>query len=274
MFDAQHVGILALALVIDTEPHTATDLLTLLHLVAGVLQRAYLEHVGVVPAFFERRVREDEAHGAIPAQQFLLILHNEVETAFLILALIGPGVNAVTFLVDGEIAVVYVVGRVLRIAQETDVPDISERGSKLLQHPVVFLFEHFRKLPFPAVALVVKAVTVHVVDEKQRQYLDSQREELALALQMRPDGLAYLVTAHDVVIGCARHISLVKGQPVEKMDGVRKAVDALYEVVVLILVKSAALCAEVVPLAQHLHHLSCVRGRLTVEADACHRAAL
>ena len=77
----QNIDILVLnplSILIDAQAQTASDLLS-----AGkggflIDQRADLEHIGVIPAFFERRMREDKPQRTFKAEQPFLIAHNGV----------------------------------------------------------------------------------------------------------------------------------------------------------------------------------------------------
>ena len=168
----------------------------------------------------------------------------------------------------------YVVGTVARVGKETCVFAVGERGHQFLHGTHILLLKHLGELALPAVALVVDAVAVHMVDEEERQHLDALGEELALALQMGLDGLAYLVAAHDAVVGSPNDVALVQRESIEQMHGARQSVDALNDVVVLVFVQSAALCQQVVAVAHHLHRLPHAVGGLLVETDACHGVAL
>ena len=168
----------------------------------------------------------------------------------------------------------YVVGTVARVGKETCVLAVGERGHKFLHGARVFLLKHLGELALPAVALVVDAVAVNMVDEEERQHLDALGEELALVLQVGLDGFAYLVAAHDVVVGSPHHVALVQRQSVEQMHGARQSVDAFNDVVVPVLVQSAALGQQVVAVAHHFHRLAHAVGGLLVETDACHGIAL
>ena len=52
----QHIGILPLAILVHTQAHATSHLLPLLCLVVRVLQRAYLEHIRIVPTLLQGRV--------------------------------------------------------------------------------------------------------------------------------------------------------------------------------------------------------------------------
>ena len=76
---AQNMDVLSIAVLIDTQPQPASDLLSLLRgTAAAVFQRTDLEHIGIVPALAECRVRKDKPHGIFKGEQSFLVLHNEI----------------------------------------------------------------------------------------------------------------------------------------------------------------------------------------------------
>src|SRR5260221_7678793 len=68
----------SLASAVHRQAHPSADLLALLDLGNGLVQRTDLEHVGIVPALTERGVREDEGHWLIERQQALFFSQNEI----------------------------------------------------------------------------------------------------------------------------------------------------------------------------------------------------
>ena len=78
----QHIGVLTLTVFVHAKTHTTPHFLTLIGLIGTVLQRANLEHIGVIPPFFQSRVREDETCRFFKTQQPLLVLHNQVVGTF------------------------------------------------------------------------------------------------------------------------------------------------------------------------------------------------
>ena len=106
---SQYVHILTLTVLIDTKTHTTTHFLTFLRLIVGVLQRAYLEHVGIVPALFQSRVREDEAHRLRERKQTFFVLHDKVKGTFFVLAFLVFGFYYLAFLVHREISLMNLI---------------------------------------------------------------------------------------------------------------------------------------------------------------------
>ena len=66
------------AVLIDAEPQPATDFLPLRRIAVGMLQRADLEHVRIVPPFAQGGVGEDEPRRLLKGQQPFLVLQNQV----------------------------------------------------------------------------------------------------------------------------------------------------------------------------------------------------
>ncbi|VOG54146.1 Uncharacterised protein [Streptococcus pneumoniae] len=67
-----------LAVLVDGEAQSAADLLPARGGVVALLEHAHHEHVGVVPALAQRRVRPDEPHRLLEGQQPLLVLEDQV----------------------------------------------------------------------------------------------------------------------------------------------------------------------------------------------------
>ena len=68
----------ALAGLVDAEAEAAPEGLAALGLGVHVAQGADLEDVGIVPAFAEGGVGENELEGGVEAEEFFLFLHDEV----------------------------------------------------------------------------------------------------------------------------------------------------------------------------------------------------
>ncbi len=106
----QLLGIHALARLVHAKTQTAAHLLALAHIAGTLLQRANLEHIGIIPALPQRRVRENETHRRtlrVPIQKQLLILHDEIVSIHIIgggLLALHRGVHHLPLLIDGEIA--------------------------------------------------------------------------------------------------------------------------------------------------------------------------
>ena len=69
---------LALALLVHRQAHPAPDLLALFYVRDGLVQRADLEDIGVVPALPQGRMGEDESHRLVEGQQALLGVHDQL----------------------------------------------------------------------------------------------------------------------------------------------------------------------------------------------------
>ena len=75
---AQAFRIHANALLVNADTQSTAYLLAFCCRAAGMAQRTYLEHIGVVPSFTQSRVREDETCRLIEAQQPFLVFQNQV----------------------------------------------------------------------------------------------------------------------------------------------------------------------------------------------------
>ena len=71
------------ALLVNGNAKTTTNLLTFFNHRGGFVQGANLEHIGVIPAFFQRRVGEQKLQFAVQAQQPFLLFHDQVVGAFI-----------------------------------------------------------------------------------------------------------------------------------------------------------------------------------------------
>ena len=102
----------AQAVLVHRQAQAAADLLPLLHGAAGLVERADLEDVGVVPALAQRRVAEDEAQRLVQGEQALLVLHDQVVDLVVGLR-VAARVLEHALLVLGEVAVVEPLDRLL-----------------------------------------------------------------------------------------------------------------------------------------------------------------
>ena len=99
-------GILSVPLLVHADAHPAADLLPPASGAVGVLEGAYLEHVGIVPSLGQGGVREDEADGIALAEQQLLVLQDQVIGADVLGTLLSPldlAVDGTALLVDAEV---------------------------------------------------------------------------------------------------------------------------------------------------------------------------
>ena len=95
---------------VDRYAQSAPHLLPARNGVVAVLQRADHEHIGIVPALAQRRVREDEAHRLFEFKKLLLVSEDQVIRVHIICFggfLAGLWIDKVlVFLVDGKITLV------------------------------------------------------------------------------------------------------------------------------------------------------------------------
>ena len=213
---SQQSGVLAVAFLVDGQAHAAADLLALARLRAGLLERAYLEDVRVVPALAQRRVAENEAHGLIERKQALLIAQDQVigtlrvvvvdaDTVLALRLLLGFRLDGVALLVHREVAGVHRArlesSEVLRVGGVEDVV-LRRVLQSVGDDGLVLLFENLAVAHGFAVAGEV-AVLRDLVDEEKAQALDAAAKQRLLLLQVAQDRLTYLYALHVVGGGVA-----------------------------------------------------------------------
>ena len=235
----EELGVLAHAVLVNAEAHSAADLLTLGGLRPRLLERADLEDVGVVPALAQGRVAEDEPHGLVEREQPLLVLEDEVVAAPGVIVvdadalrrlglLLALGLDRVALLVDGEVPVVDLVRRVApQVLQVARVREVVRRG---VREPIrngggILLLEDLPVADGRAVAGHV-AVLRDLVDEEEREALDAATEERLLLLEVAPDGLAYLHALHVLEGGVVVDGALLDLHAIEEADVAGTAVHA------------------------------------------------
>ena len=196
-----------LTILIDAQAQATANGLAALALGLNVTQGANLEHVGVVPAFLERRVGEDELQRRAEGQQLFLLLHDQVVGALGILPvarIVLRGVGPTAFLVDGEVAVVHVLGG----KRQVDLGEQALIGRQLGGATILFL-EYLRIHALDRLAVrIVLTVLVHRVDEEQAEHLDPQRAQVLLLVQVFLDRAADHLALHGqrihITVGLAR----------------------------------------------------------------------
>ena len=94
----------ALAPAVDRQAQTPADLLPLLVLGSGFVESADLKHVGIIPAFPQGGVREDETQRFVGIEQALLLAHDEA-VGILIIPGVAACVLIVTLLVLAEVTI-------------------------------------------------------------------------------------------------------------------------------------------------------------------------
>jgi len=177
------------ALLVDAQAQTAPDGLAAFALGADFAQRANLEHVGIIPALFQRGVGEDELELRIEAKQLLLVLHDEVVGAFGAIAIgliVLGGVSTSLVPVDGEIAVVDFLGiggEVQFLEQAGIFRELGGAAIFFLEDRRVFALH---RIPVPVVGTIV----LHGVDKEQAEHLDPKRRKAALLLKVLCDRAA------------------------------------------------------------------------------------
>ena len=244
-FAAQHGDILPLAILIHAEAQTATDLLPLADVGGALLQRADLEHVGVVPALAQRGVREDEPHRLVETEQTLLVLHDEVVGVGIVgavLLFVDLAVDDLLALfVDGEIPGVGRLGgnsaqiSLVRLARDHVVDELLDGDAVLLFEDVGIFAVHRR-------GTFVHLVIGDLVDEEQRQHLDPALKKFPFPLEVGDDRLADLQPP-DIFVGLvdAAGVTGIEFYAVDEFHGVVAPVDALYYIAVTVSLNAVGL---------------------------------
>ena len=198
-----------------------------------MLERADLEHIGVVPALAQGGVAKDEARGLVERQQALLVLEDEIVGA-LIIGLIAValelGVNRMPFLVDGEVSLVRCMdvdaAQPFQVAAAHLPETRIERGVEILLPATVLINGAYVLLLKDSAVLaqvflavvIIDAVLGDLIDKEERQALDAARKQCLFLFQMALDSLADLNAAHIAIGGVAVDVAAAKLDTVEKLD--------------------------------------------------------
>ena len=219
-------------------------------------------------------MREDELQWRLKAQQLFLVAHDEV-VGVIVSRCAATGVldhlhrlATDLFLVDGEVAVVHLVGghAQVHLGKQALVVGVTCPA-------FVFFLEHQGVVPLHRVALVVVlAVLRHLVDEEQAQHLHPQRAQPFFLVQVlldraadhfALDGTGVHIApgfTHPQVHLAARHFQLqvliaLSGTDLTNTDvGVQRAARLLFQV------KTVLHCDGIAT-----HHTGCV---FTIHFDA------
>ena len=202
-----------LAVLVNGQAQPAPDLLATGDGVVALLEHAHDEHVGVVPAFTQRGVGEDEPNRFGERQQPLLVLEDQVVgigVGRLSLVVAAPGHLAVDLvlglLVDGEVPLVnlphLVAAKVALVLLGRGVD--SEFSEHFVTDRGVLLLEHAR-IVAEGVFTAVVTVLGNLIDEEQREHLDALAEQLTFLVQVSAHNLPNLDTPllffGDITIG-------------------------------------------------------------------------
>ena len=234
---ALHVHTVAVA--INTKTQTASNLLTLCRRTVGMTERTYLEHVGIVPAFTESRVREDKSCRLVEGKQTFLVFQNkiisrdivrELASAFQLTvdASAGLFINTEISSVNGVLVKAH-VGKIslIRCIQESAI---------FLQNGKILLFENLTVLAKNLVAVfIVLTVLCNLVDEEQRKRLDTLIKELFFFFKVRDNGFADLNTTHILLGYVAHYVVYVDGFAVGKGYTLVQRIDLGYRVALILL---------------------------------------
>ena len=281
----QHVDVMddgrmihPVAELIDRQAQATTDLLSARHLVVvvGMLQEADHEDVGVVPAFAQGRVREDETYRLFEFEKLLLLSQNQVigihivGQAFVFASLGNARVDvALGLLVNGKVPAVRFFRR--NALQVLDVRRFIQ-VQHLVQVLAVFLFKDPRVIAFLVRRRVV-AVLDHFIDEEQGQDLDALLEQRLLLVEVRLDRLPNLDATQRRFVHVPGGFANKKLNAVGEAQGVGIGVDVRDHIAtVLIQLVGKTVGEEVVTLGKLAHHaLDLAAFQLLLELNTGHR---
>ena len=170
-------------------------------------QGADLEHVGIVPAFPQRRVGENKPQRTLKAEKPLLVPHDGVVGVIVGLG-VALGVLQVSFLVLGEVAVMYLA--------HTCGESLSEDGILGFRHQLLVAF--LKHGGVDAGCAILVAVLVHLVDEEQGQDLDTLVQIPQLFVQMGFDGASNLRFLDDVLVHISNGLAQLDLLGIPKLD--------------------------------------------------------
>ena len=192
--------ILSLALLIYAKAQASPNFLPFFDGAFCFVQSADLEHIGIVPAFFQRRMRENKADFAVERQKFLLMSHYKVIGA-VVCRRIAFGVFPLSrfillSLVRRKIAVVGKLRLVLFIVETMEQIVILGAaygvGIYFLEPTSIFSLDG---LVFGIIFPVIR----HSVNEKQGEDFDTFGVKHQFLVQMLLNGRPNLLPLHFVV---------------------------------------------------------------------------
>ena len=276
---SKHVGVHTLAVLIDAQAQTATDLLPLANLAAALFQCTNLKHVRIVPAFAQCGVGENETHRGffrITIQKQFLVLHDQVigvniiGCAFLLVGKLAVGHLAL--FVNGEVTGMGVMGgNCVQIPYVVLVSDFPLHGAENI---VVFFLKHIGVDAIEGLArLVILLVLGHLVNEEQRQDFDSLMEKLALPFQMGKNRFPNLNAAKLVIADLADHISCINLDTVQELHGVVPPVNVPNHKTIFIFVKVIGVIVEIISFGYCRRFLANTVGTFVVKLNGCCRVS-
>ena len=228
---AQSLFVHTVALSVHTYAQSAPHLLPLGGGTVGVAQGAYLEHIGIIPALTQSGVGENKPRRFVKTQQTLLVFQYQVvgrNVVCGVFATLHLTVDRVTFLVDGEVAVVHFRGRE---TPQIVLVVVLEQRQIFIQVTAVFVFEHLPQGAFRLVSVAVVALVIgHLVDKEQRECLDALLEQGTLFLEVRLDGLTNLYLLDGFLAYISHHLTLAQRLSVLEVDGVGAWIDLCYDI--------------------------------------------
>ena len=170
-------------------------------------QGADLKHVGVVPAFPQRRVGENKPQRTLKAEKPLLVPHDGVVGVIVGLG-VALGVLQASFLVLREVAVMY-------LAHICGESLSEERILGLCDQLLIALLKHSG---VDAGCAVLVAVLVHLIDEEQGQYLDPLVQIPQLFVKVGFDGAPDLRLLDDVLVHVSNGLAQLDLLGIAKLD--------------------------------------------------------
>ena len=208
---AENLHIHSVTGLVDTKTETTTNFLPLLCGAVAVLQCTNLEHIGVIPAFTQSRVREDKSCWLAKGKQALLVLQDKVISGNIIRELraaLQGRVNAASgLLVNTEIALVGISNfnitqiLLIRCVKYCQI-FVENSGVFFLENPPVFA-------ELLVAVLIILAVLGHLVNEEQRQGFDAHFKQFFFLLKVRLNGLSDLDTTHILLNNITDNLALV-----------------------------------------------------------------
>ena len=213
-----------------------------------MLQRTNLEHIRVIPALTQSRVREDESCRLIEGEQAFLVLQDKVVSRNIIgeLGATFEGrVDAVSGLfINTEIALVGIGG--CNLTQILLIRGVEHRQI-LVENGGIFFLEDATVFSEDFVAvLVILTVLCNLINEEQRQCFDAHFKEFFLFLKVRLDGLSDLDASHILLDNITDNLPSVNDKTARKSNRSANRVNVGDNIAVLVLLHLIGLIVKVV----------------------------
>ncbi len=185
----------AIPMLVDADPQPPANFLTARDRVVAVFEHAHDEDIGVIPAFPQGGVGENEPDRFREGEQPFLVLEDQIVG----IHIIGkPGVlstdlearigELLGFLVDGEVTVVGAAN--LNTLQIFLIhPTIQRKKTQIFSFEPLVFFLKYPGIFSLLIGLAVVPVFDHLVDEEKGQRLDALGKKNLLLLEVSPDRL-------------------------------------------------------------------------------------